>query len=143
MAGTQDEDGDLPYELCAPMRRARQIDQEHSPWEADPSSPDGGTGPGHHVHFSWQRARERAWDAAQDTVPGWNLYRNWHRYRHVIAALSMARDQASRIMVLETGETVKMILVGLLPSLIDLAKWVGLGAVIGGAIGALGDRPMN
>jgi hypothetical protein len=132
MAEHEDQNTFSQRELAGPLARAQEIEAEHSLWVRDRTDSGG------HERFSWQRARDLAWNSAQDAIPGWNLYRNWHRYRRVLAALRLAGDKARQLIVAETGTTVEAILAGLLPSLLDLAKWVGLGAVIGGAIGALG-----
>ena len=104
------------------------------------SAPDGGTGPGHHLNF-WEGLALRALEAeAMGPVAELeiHIYRNYPRYRHVLAALAMSGDEATQLMIAETGATVEAVIGGLLPGLLDIAKWVGLGAVIGGGIGALG-----
>ncbi|HEY3937607.1 MAG TPA: hypothetical protein VGL97_09265, partial [Bryobacteraceae bacterium] len=125
-------------ELEVPLHRAAEVKSRHSLWVADPSSPDGGQGPGYHVHFSWRRAREEAWQSFQNAIPVWGLYRNRHRYHNVLYALSSSTAQAGGLMLEESGASLDSILSGLLPSLVDLAKWVGLGALLGGGVGALG-----
>jgi hypothetical protein len=125
-------------ELEVPLHRAAEVKSRHGLWVADPSSPDGGQGPGYHVHFSWRRAREEAWQSFQNAIPVWGLYRNRHRYHNVLYALNSSTAQAGGLMLEESGASLDKILTGLLPSLVDLAKWVGLGGLLGGGLGALG-----
>ena len=136
MAEHEDQNPFPLRELQGPLERAREVARQHSA-----SAPDGGTGPGHHT-FSWDRLADAVLDAEADLLPGGllarHMLRNWPRYRHVLAALGMAGPEAQHLIVAETGTTVETVLAGFLPGLLDIAKWVGLGAVIGAGIGALG-----
>ncbi len=139
MAEHDDRNTFPPRELSGPLARAQEIADEHSLWTRDGRTPGDRQSTGGHERFSWQRAWDLYWQVERYALsPGAALWKDRHRYGQVLAALRLAGGEARHLIVMETGATVETILASLLPSLLDLAKWVGLGAVVGGAIGAFG-----
>ena len=69
---------------------------------------------------------------------GFIIARNQPRIDRVHRALRQAWPQAREIIGYETGEAAKALLNGLLPTLESMALWAGGGAMVGGAVGAVG-----
>lgn len=124
MAGSQN-DFDL-NELRDPIQRAHQIERRHSLFQRDAKGEE---------HFSWRQANERY--GRYLISPLWGVYQDRKRYMRVLKAMGRSLDQAASMMGAETNEAWHGVIAALLPMLGQMAAAVGVGAVVGGALGAV------